>query len=1165
MLGGMALGVLFLVAFLLLDAWVHFGARGRWVGFVMVVGSFAAGLGMAVRSWRRKVSEEAIARRIEKASAGSGNVLISAVQFDRELPADSPVRTAIFNEMRDPFPQVKWEVVFDARLLKRLGLALGAVAVGLFAWAVAEPGYFSNSAARIFLPSAKIAALTRTQMELMPGRDDVVPHGRTFEVKATLHGKVPQSAWLHYREAGSGWQKTLMQREAGRADFAFQWKEVKQPMEYYVQAGDAQSVTFALGVRPRTAVKSRVATVTPPAYTGLPKQEVRDFSVLQNVTPGSTVTVALEFNNPLQEISIADEKAEAIETKRDGESRAEFSVKPFANKALRVQFRDTLGTLDSAPLQISVKADDAPKVVVVDPSEGQQIAAAKGSSLSIRFTAEDAFALGEVAVYRSTDEKEDAVLMQDFPEAAGKQKFEGMAKIKIVPLPGEDRLTFRVVAKDKNDVTGPGVTMSRPVVVMLESKDKLAKAMDEAAAKLTRGLDALIKLQEANLLESKAAGMKKDQGPLVGLVGKQVQIADIARELIAASSGVSPDVHRDLVAMGNKEMKDAVLALRNADGAKDAAREKFLASGIVFEAMILARLQGAPAMVEEDKKQAEIADLISGVEDLLKKEREILKDTKASGESQAQKISERQDALADRASQVRANIEKDTQNQAIGDADFRKRLTTIVAMFGQMKIYEDMLAAAEKLSQKQVPPATEIEQRVVSNLAKMVELLNQWQLADGGKKTEDLKAKVEALQDKLNKLAEIQREVLEKTKELARKSDFRPEDVATAKEFTEQKDLMKDVLEQMTTDLQAFPETKAGNEMKGEIVSIFEDVEQADKEDVAANKLKPEEIAVQKEQGILDAIEAAKKIAADMEMWLPNKNETQKWLMENFDKTEMPEMPMLPLADAFEDLVGNLLEAQKDIEEEIQDAASNQAMAMNPANGWEVRDGPMPGFGAQGRSGNERPNHNEQMGRSSGGREGMSDGEMAAGKTQNLEGDTPTTRRTRDAMQQGQVEDEGGIGKTRATGGGKASGFSDRQGMEGNAPLRASNAGKRAGDAASVAQAQLAERTAKKVAEAQLLYIRGADQLGTVAGLMDQNAQAIRDGRLKDSVAIHQKIMGRLKELKGGVASDEVVTFSASDGAKTQEKQLLGGQEGEAPTAYKEMVADYFRSLVQEK
>jgi hypothetical protein len=369
----------------------------------------------------------------------------------------------------------------------------------------------------------------------------------------------------------------------------------------------------------------------------------------------------------------------------------------------------------------------------------------------------------------------------------------------------------------------------------------------------------------------------------------------------------------------------------------------------------------------------------------------------------------------------------------------------------------------------------------------------------------------------------------------------------------------------MVTDMHAFPDMKPGNEMRGVLSQILEEVDQADKQDVAEGKLKPTELAVQKEQGLLDAIEQAEKIAADMEMWLPNKNEREKWLLENFDKNEMPDIPNLPLADAFEDIVGKLLDEQESMKQDIQDAASNQAFAMNPANGWEIRDGPMPSFGAQGKSGNERPNHNEQMGRSSGGREGMSDGEMAGDKASNLEGDTPDARRTKDPLQQGQVQDDGGIGKTRATGGGKAGGFSDRRGMEGDAPIRAvKSPARQAADALAVKQALLAEKTSKTVAQASLLYLR-ADPLGQVAQLMGESEQAIKEGRMRDAASLHQKIVGRLRELKGGVASGEVVSFNTNDGARAGEKQLLGGTEGEAPAAYKEQVADYFRALVEEK
>jgi hypothetical protein len=201
--------------------------------------------------------------------------------------------------------------------------------------------------------------------------------------------------------------------------------------------------------------------------------------------------------------------------------------------------------------------------------------------------------------------------------------------------------------------------------------------------------------------------------------------------------------------------------------------------------------------------------------------------------------------------------------------------------------------------------------------------------------------------------------------------------------------------------------------MKDALMQVLEDLEQEDLEDVLAGEKKATEIAVQKEQGTLDALEKAREISADMEHWLANKMDTTKWLLENFDKAEMPEIPMLPLADAFEDLVGELLEQQQNIAEDVKGSASNQALAEMPA-GWDVMDGVLPSFAAQGKSGNQAPKHNEQMGRSSGGREGMSDGEMAGTETHMLKGDTPDARRTNDAMQQGQVRD-----KETLTGGGE--------------------------------------------------------------------------------------------------------------------------------------------------
>ena len=1163
LISGTAVSMFFLVVFLLCDARFHFGPAGRWASFLLTILPVLAGIILALPAWFQKMSHAGIARRIERSCSGAGNVLISAVQFDRDLAAESPIRSALFQEMRDPFPGVRWAEVFDLDLLKKLALALAGVAIVLAAWALLQPAYFSNSAARIFLPGGNIAPITRTRiLELKPG-DTEVAHGREVTLAAKFGGQIPSLAWVHFRDSGATWQKALMDSEAGRPDFRFTWKEVREPMEYFVEAGDVRSPTCRIRVRPRTAIRSRSAEIEPPAYTHLPASTLQNFSTLQNLVPGSSIAIGLEFNNPVENLRVAGENAAGYSVARAGGNRWQLDGKIVSAGAIKLEYSDANGVADADALQVAVKPDAPPVIRLTAPTEGREIATTRDASIPIQCTATDDFGLGSVAVFKSTNDKTDAQLVHEWKEADGKKSFVAETQILLRQFiaPDEDSVTFCVIAKDQNDVSGPGVAVSRPIVVRVLSPEKLQKQSGDERARLRLGIEELIKLQQTNLDETRAV-IKQEPATAADdprLLDRQSKIADMGKTIGDSPDTVSPELRSDLRSLGEKEMREAVVALRNAANAGGAPRAKSLSLAADLEAAILVRLKGAPAAVDSDARKEQIQDLIAGVEDLLRQQRDIFRETNKP--QPAGTLSERQDALAEQSARVRKQVEESARNAAMGDKAFRERLSKVAAMLGELHIYEDMLAAAEKLQGAKFPEAAAVEKTVVVNLAKIVDVLTQWLLADAATNADSLKNDAAEIKDKLGRLAEIQREIVEKSKEMARRDDFRAEDQATAKEIQKSKDLMAEAVEQMLTDAHAFPELKPSNELRSELTQIYEDVIQEDKQAAAEGTLKPSEIAVQKEDGLLKAIEEAQKIAADMEMWLPNKNETQKWLLENFDKTEIPEIPNLPLPDAFEDIVGKLLDEQNDLAEQVQDAASNQAFAQNPGNGWEIRDGPMPGFGAQGKSGNERPNKNEQTGRSSGGREGMSDGEMVGDRASNLEGTTPDVRRTSDPMQQGQVKDDGGINSTRATGGGKAGGFSDRNGMDGNAPLRAAKAPSiPAGDALAVKQALLAEKTSKKYAQASLLYLH-ANGLADVPRLMEESQVALKDGRMDDFNRLHKQIVGQLHAAQGGIQSGSALVLSQDDSGRAGDKQLLGGDEGEAPEAYRKQVADYYRSL----
>jgi hypothetical protein len=221
----------------------------------------------------------------------------------------------------------------------------------------------------------------------------------------------------------------------------------------------------------------------------------------------------------------------------------------------------------------------------------------------------------------------------------------------------------------------------------------------------------------------------------------------------------------------------------------------------------------------------------------------------------------------------------------------------------------------------------------------------------------------------------------------------------------------------------------------------------------------------------------------------------------------------------------------------------------------------MPGFNAQGKSGNTPPNKNEQTGRSSGGREGMSSGEMVNQRADRLEGSSIDARRTNDPLQKGQVQDDGPPSDAKATGGGKAGGASQRAGMTGEAPLRSVNAPDQIlNNALAAEQALLAQETAKSYATARLFYLR-TGTLPEVARLMDESRAALASGRMADYEALHGRIVAGLRKLGEGSSTGDVKVFGGSKSRFVGEKRLPGGADVAVPTGFQQPVDDYFRSL----
>lgn len=1155
----LAIGVvaagLVLAAWLVVDSKVRFGSAGRWIGFVTFALPLLGAVAHAGRTLLRRMDDAALARRLEMATGRTDNALVNAVQLDRTLEGGSQWRGVLLGELAGLWHGIAWKRIYDWRLLRRWAGGAGGLLLAGVVLFLAKPAEFRQRVGRVLLPSSEIAPITQTRvLDVSPG-DQVVSRGALLTMGVTLAGQAPDEVWLVVSRNGQI-DRHMAKRDGERMAWSVdcRWPESGR---YWFEAGDARSFERRIEVRLPAKVVARRLAFTPPAYTKLRSVSVPNGASWPAIPQGSDVTLGLTFDRALKELTVERDEAKPHKTAKP--EAWELTGRLTTNRTWNTKWTDESGLTDQAKVDFNVKADEAPRVRLVQPTGEEEVLLTRDAWLKLSFEASDDYGLAEVAVCRGTPEKPDARPIRTWKGDTASLKETMDIQLSRWVGNEESEAWFCVSAVDGNNVTGPGKTLSRMLVVRIVTPEELKRATESKQGEVLGSLDDLLRLQQTNLDATRAA-MKQDAGETATLAERQLRIQEAAGTLVAGTPAGSAAWRDVLGALLAKEIPQAVLALRDSVPAKGGERRRALAKGEALEASILARLKNLPTDLRDEAGGAAVRDLIGRVEALFNREKalheRVLKAKKGEGTSMAAD----QDALAEESTKVRQALADGAMNASLGDAAFRAVLTKAAGLMGEAKIYEQMIRSAEAIEGETFPEAATLCKQVLVDLARVLEMLNTAQRGAAGEKAESMKETAADIREKLDALVEQQKAVVEKSKELASKDELSPEDAAQAKELAAKKEEIAKLIEQMLTDAHAFPDLRPMNELREELTKIYEDVIQQDAEQAAAGQLKPSEIAVQKEESLLEALEKAAETAEDMEMWLPDKNETTKWLMENFDLTEMPEIPNLPLPDSFTDLVGDLLQKQEGLEVQVQDAASNNAFAVNPANGWEVADGPMPGFNAQGKSGNTAPNKNEQTGRSSGGREGMSSGEMVNQRADHLEGSSIDARRTNDPLQKGQVQDDGAPADAKATGGGKAGGASQRLGMTGEAPLRSVNAPDQVlNDALAAEQALLSQQAAKSYATARLFYLR-TGPMPEVAKLMDESREALKAGRLAEYEALHRRIVASLRKLGEGGSTTDVKALEGG-GRVVGEKRIPGGADVAVPAGFQQPVDDYFRAL----
>ncbi|MBN2477248.1 MAG: hypothetical protein JXB62_21755 [Pirellulales bacterium] len=433
------------------------------------------------------------------------------------------------------------------------------------------------------------------------------------------------------------------------------------------------------------------------------------------------------------------------------------------------------------------------------------------------------------------------------------------------------------------------------------------------------------------------------------------------------------------------------------------------------------------------------------------------------------------------------------------------------------------------------------------------EVLAEMKSRPGGDLPPDVIQKLDEARKKLDEFLEQQKKVIEATENLAKTpvEDFTEEEEQLLKELAATEDDWSKFMQELHSDLSKLPEQDFANaSLLSELVEIQTEIKMV--EDALTKKTC--DIAVPLEQ--LGA-EMAEEIKTNVEKWLPDTPDRERWSQEESLTDADKEAPMAELPGELEDLIGELLEEEEDLFDEMEDISSSAADSLDLGAGWDVADGPISNMSAKGATGNRLPNTSEIGGRSGEGRSGKSSGEFVGEEAVGKGGRKTPSRLTPDPYVKGQIKDHSQDPTGGATGGGKESG----QGGEGLEGPIARSPGQRDLQRLAGKQAALRNRAEGVDLQFQIMNFHHTD-LQKMIELMAQVERDLKAGRYQSALRQRRMLADGLGNVKQYLEGEFEVRQDATANLPADvQKELLGSMQDHSPVGWEELNRRYFERL----
>jgi hypothetical protein len=1103
-----------LLAFMLADAYLklpQFGLLTLFLAWLAVTAVLIALVGR--RLLRSQRSLEATARRVEAEFPELGSNLINLVQLaedqknvDRAF-CQSAVNQAAAQIGGAAFAaaakkESRWRRLIHCmqtpRDLAESGIVLALLVVVAVLCNLWIPNW-GSAASRLLKPWEFVPSVGRVEiLSVTPGNTEVLV-GTSVEIAAEIKNpeSLPHRATLFVTAEGEKESLLPMAADEKHQRYKLAVPSIVKPLKYRLEIGDSQTKVFTVGVREKPVIEEVEVTFRYPAYLGR-KNETFSQKGLDLEAPQYTVAeLRLRPSVPIAKGYLQSERERHTGRVEDGGNLLLVDMPLLKNGSYTVHLFNNAGHTDSNPRlnRITVAVDQPPSVELLKPA--RQSSAAPGGEAPVMIRAGDDHGLARLQLEMKIkpSEAETANGAEGAPQPADSQPATMLKQ--WTDFAGDSTTAVRHFRLElKPEMVKPGQT----VLLRAVAWDK--RAISDWGLEL-KPQDAASGWHSIKIVaeESKSSAALEQIEGLRGAIWKILEKQIRAR---AAAGGLLKKILPSPAGRG--------------------------AGG---EGVVAQPLSAHPSPLPEGEGTIRTA-----------------------GELRNQQI----------------EIQKLSVDlvKSIGASDREERLTIKRVLNGLA--FGDMLQAVvrcDDLVKLKAPdefakPAAELtaaQDRIVEVLRKLLDVTRQAQAKllaamkkrPGGDLPDDVKQKLEDACKKLDKFLKEQKKVIEASEKMAKTpvEDFTKEQEELLKGLAAAEDDWSKFMKDLHSDLSKLPEQDFANaSMAKELVEIQTELKMA--EDALLKK--SADIAVPLEQL---GYEMAEELKTNLEKWLPDTPDREKWSQEESLTDKDKEAPMAELPGELEDLVGDLMEKEEDLFDEMEDVSSSAMDSLDKGAGWDTLDGPISNNSAKGVTGNRLPNTSEIGGRAGEGRQGKSSGEFVGDEAVGKGGRKTPGRLTPDPYVKGQIKDHSKQSAGGATGGGKESGKGG-EGLEGPAPR---SPGVRDGERLAGKQAALRNQAEAVDLQFQVANFHHTD-LQKMIDIMAQIERDLKAGRYQNALRQRQVLAEGLGNVKQYLEGEFEVRQDATSNLPTDiQKEILGSMQDPSPAGWEELNRQYFERL----